>query len=63
MMYVTDSEVIDTIGGGAIEFAAIEDAKICTEVMVKEYTLDSEKSRELGMICGGSAKVLFLPIS
>lgn len=62
MMFVTESEIIDSIGGGAIEFSAIEDARTCDHVMVKEYALDNEKSRALGMICGGSNKVLFIPI-
>ncbi len=62
MMFVTESKVIDSIGGGAIEFAAIQDARNCCEVMIKEYHLDNEKSRALGMICGGSNTVLFIPI-
>ncbi len=62
MMFVTEDKVIDTIGGGAVEFSAIEDARNCNEVMIKEYHLDNEKSRELGMICGGSNTVLFIPI-
>lgn len=62
MMFVTNEKVIDSIGGGAVEYAAIEDARNCSQVMIKEYELNREKSRELGMICGGSCKVLFLPI-
>lgn len=62
MMYVTPSGVIDSIGGGAVEYAAIEEAKKCTQVMIKEYCLDNEKSRELGMICGGNNRVLFIPL-
>lgn len=62
MMLVTESEIIDSIGGGAIEFAVIEEARHCSEVMMKEYQLDNEKSRELGMVCGGTNKVLFIPV-
>lgn len=62
MMFVTDSKVIGSIGGGAIEFAAIQDARKIKDVMTKWYHLDNEKSRELGMICGGSNKVLFIPV-
>lgn len=62
MMLVTGEEVIDSIGGGAVEFAAIEDARNCKEVMVKEYHLNNKDSERLGMICGGSNKVLFVPI-
>lgn len=61
MMFVTDTKVIDSIGGGAIEYAVIEDARNCSEVMIREYHLDNEKSKELGMICGGSNRVLFIP--
>ncbi len=62
MMFVNDQIVIDTIGGGAIEFAVIEEARRNPKAMIREYQLDTKKSRELGMICGGSNKVLFIPI-
>lgn len=62
MMMVTKDEVIDSIGGGAVEFAAIEDARNCKEIMVKEYQLNNRDSEKLGMICGGTNKVLFVPI-
>lgn len=62
MMFVTDSKVIGSIGGGTIEFAVIGDARKITEVTTKWYHLDNEKSRELGMICGGSNRVLFIPL-
>lgn len=63
MMFVTDTEVIDTIGGGAVEFAAIQEARNGSGVRTREYRLNMDKSKELGMICGGSNKVLFIPIS
>lgn len=62
MMLVTKDCVIDSIGGGAVEFAAIEDARNCKEIMIKEYHLNNKDSERLGMICGGSNKVLFVPI-
>lgn len=62
MMFVNEQMVIDSIGGGAVEFAAIEEARKNPRAMVKEYHLNTEKSRELGMICGGSNKVLFIPV-
>lgn len=62
MMFVNGQMVIDSIGGGAVEFAAIEEARKNPKAMVKEYHLNTEKSRELGMICGGSNKVLFIPV-
>lgn len=63
MMLVTDTEVIDTIGGGAVEFAAIEEARNGSGVRIREYCLNMGKDKEQGMICGGSNKVLFIPIS
>ena len=62
LMALTKEQVIDSIGGGAVEFAAIEDALNCKEVMIKEYHLNNKDSERLGMICGGSNKVLFIPI-
>lgn len=62
MMFVTDEKIIDTIGGGAIEFAVINDARTLKEVTIKEYSLDNSEARSLGMICGGRNKVLFVPL-
>ena len=39
MMLVHKDGVIDTIGGGKVEYQAILDAKECKEVMIKEYDL------------------------
>ena len=46
-----------------MEFAVIEEAKKRPQEMIKEYHLNNEDGGKLGMICGGSNKVLFLPIS
>lgn len=62
MMLVTEDEVIDTIGGGAVEYAAITDARTDHRPAIRRYVLNSEDSRRLGMVCGGSAEVLFLPV-
>ena len=62
MMLVHENGVIDTIGGGKVEYQAILDAKECKEVMVKEYDLSNAESAILGMICGGYNKVLFIPV-
>lgn len=62
MMFVNDKTVIDTIGGGAVEFAVIEEARKSPKAMIREYHLNNEKSRELGMICGGTNTVLFIPV-
>lgn len=66
MMFVTDTETIetiDTIGGGAVEYAAIEDARANKEgIFIKEYCLSNRTAENLGMICGGENKVLFVPL-
>ena len=62
MMLVHKDGVIDTIGGGKVEYQAILDAKECKEVMIKEYDLSNSESATLGMICGGYNKVLFIPV-
>lgn len=61
MMFVGEDEVIDTIGGGAVENAVIEDARACREIMIRDYDLASGKD-ELDMICGGTNRILFIPL-
>lgn len=63
MMFVTKDSIVDTIGGGEIEYAAIKDARLCNGVRVKEYTLNNQSAENLGMICGGKNKVLFIPLN
>jgi len=62
MMFVGENRVIDSIGGGAVEFAAISDARETSAAMLREYHLNNKDSERLGMICGGSNRVLFIPI-
>lgn len=63
MMFVTDTGTIDTIGGGAVEYAAINDARSNKEsVFIKDYCLSNRTAENLGMICGGENKVLFVPL-
>lgn len=62
MMLVTTNGQIDTIGGGTVEKQVIEDAKGITAPCIKEYYLDSREASNLGMICGGTNKVLFIPL-
>lgn len=62
MMFVSEEKIIGSIGGGRIEFVAIEEAKKHPKAMVRRYELNNRESENLGMICGGSNTVLFLPI-
>lgn len=62
MMLVTDNGKIDTLGGGAIENQVEKDAKNITKSCIKEYNLGPSDAAKLGMICGGTNKVLFIPL-
>ncbi len=64
MMFVGKDYTLDSIGGGAVEVAAIEEARRGFEnrAMLREYHLNHEHGAELGMVCGGSNQVLFVSI-
>ena len=62
MMFVGKDRVIDSIGGGPVEFAAIRDAREITAAQEKTYRLNHEDGGRLGMVCGGSNRVLFIPV-
>lgn len=62
MMLVTKDGQIDTIGGGPVEHAAITDAREDPTACIRTYQLNSSEGAKLGMICGGTNQVLFLPI-
>ncbi len=63
MMFVSSEKVVDSIGGGAVEFEVIKEARYNPQAMVREYRLNNEQSEKLGMICGGSNTVLFIPVA
>lgn len=62
MMLVTGQGQIDTLGGGAIENQVILDAQNITSPCIKEYNLGPSDSAKLGMICGGTNTILFIPV-
>ena len=62
MMLVSEDAVLDTIGGGPVEYAAIQDARTCQNAAIRDYILNNQAGARLGMVCGGSNKVLFLPV-
>ncbi len=62
MMLVKEDQVIDTIGGGRVEYQAILDARNTNHVCVRHYELNNSQGATLGMICGGSNDVLFIPV-
>ena len=61
MFVTTDDQLYGTIGGGAIENKSIEIARQMIDdnlpYHLEHFTLDA--SSDLGMICGGNAKVIF----
>ncbi len=61
-MLVTDTCIIDTIGGGPIENAVIESARKNKTAFIQDYILNNTDAGKLGMACGGKNTVLFLPI-
>ena len=66
MIVCTDGRIYGTIGGGAVEFAAMEEAQTFDGehgFAIREYDLSNAKAADLGMICGGRVKVLFERLS
>ncbi|MFA6844752.1 MAG: XdhC family protein [Sphaerochaetaceae bacterium] len=59
-MLVSKNRILGTVGGGALEKKAIEDAQKATRNFIKEYDLSN--GSELGMACGGRATLLFTMI-
>ena len=60
MVIAPSGKIRGTIGGGAVEAAAIDYGKKMTKAFdVQEYSLNNEAAAGLGMICGGRVKVMF----
>lgn len=62
MMLVTDKGIFGSVGGGLLEQKAIEAAKEITAITSKEFLLSNKESAALGMICGGTNQILFVPL-
>lgn len=60
MLCLPDGRTIGTIGGGVLEYAVIQAAEKLQEkeVQVRWFNLSNEESAELGMVCGGTVRVL-----
>ena len=63
MMLVTDEKIIETIGGGRVEYQAILDARNEEGIRSHHYELSNKEGAKLGMICGGRNDVLFIPLN
>ena len=62
MMLVTEDRIIETIGGGRVEYQAILDARNEEGIRSHLYELSNKEGAKLGMICGGRNDVLFIPL-
>lgn len=62
MIVGESGRILGTIGGGMLEFCAIQEAQKALsdkKSMFKEYRLTKEDAAGLGMVCGGDVDVLF----
>lgn len=60
MLILADGSTIDTIGGGILEYMAVEEAKQNLDSgksVVKAFSLNNKDAGNAGMVCGGSIKV------
>ena len=63
MMFLGKDLILGTIGGGEPEYRAICHAKEISSFDVQEYSLNRESANGLDMICGGTIKVAFIPLT
>lgn len=62
MMFVGDDFTLGSIGGGEPEYLAIRHAREHAQFSVRELVLNKTSTNGLDMICGGSIKVVFIPV-
>ena len=64
MLCLKDGKTIGTIGGGALEYAVMQTASKIAEDEMKTcwFNLSNDASAQLGMVCGGSVRVLMQEI-
>ena len=62
MMFVGKDAVVGSIGGGEAEYLAISHVAETDSVTVREYHLNNKHADGLDMVCGGTIKVLFVPV-
>lgn len=61
-MLVTQEDFFGTVGGGAVEFAAINEARgvlSSGQGLLHTYNLTASDAEDLGMVCGGRVGVCF----
>jgi len=63
MLVLKDGTIRGTIGGGSVEYAAIQKSLTMLQsgedFSVEEYILSDTEGATLGMVCGGNIKVMF----
>lgn len=62
MMFVGEDRVLGSIGGGEPEYLAIRHARECRSIEAREYVLNNRGANGLDMICGGTIRVMFIPV-
>lgn len=62
MMFVGKDMVLGSIGGGEPEYLAIARARETETVTAEEYHLNNRRPDGLDMVCGGTLRVLFIPV-
>ena len=62
MMFVGKNIVLGSIGGGESEYLAIDHAYNTTKVTARDFQLNNKRADGLDMVCGGTIRVLFIPI-
>jgi xanthine dehydrogenase accessory factor len=63
MMFVGKDNIVGTVGGGEPEYRIIRHAKEHMDFSVQEYALNRGAANGLDMICGGTIKVMFIPVT
>lgn len=62
MMLVTANHILGSIGGGEGEYRTICHAREGAGLDIQTYALHNDAAGGLDMVCGGTMKVLFLPV-
>ncbi|MDP4110165.1 MAG: XdhC family protein [Bacillota bacterium] len=62
MLVLQDGNIYGSVGGGAIEYRAVAEAKELSAAKTETYDLSNRESASLGMICGGQVTLLYEPL-
>ena len=59
MLILQDGTTVDTIGGGILEYLAVEKAKVNLvqkKSSIEDFSLNNKTAAQIGMVCGGQIK-------